>query len=130
MSKTLTVGELREFLESFHPDTKITFGASRFRQRPLVFDRLKIRGEGLLVLELSELDDSKKKEVIVPSTTELDERETAGDLSRELAGWPDSMRLQFNNTLEGAPLELRSLSNLVGINLEQPREPNWKVRSD
>ena len=55
-ARLLTVGTLRRFLEKQPPDTEITFGASKSRQRPLIFFRFKIRGPNLLQIELNELD--------------------------------------------------------------------------
>lgn len=124
MSKTLTVGELKEFLKTVPPETEITFGSSKFRKRPLVFYRFKMRGDRLLQIELNEIDKSW------PPTSEIDERKTAHCFLEQLEGWPDGSLITFGSSLDASPLEFRSLSKLVAINLEQNQTPEWGVAGD
>ena len=50
----ITLGELRQLLAGYPDDMVITFGATR-EAVPLVFYRVKQRGEKLLQIELNEL---------------------------------------------------------------------------
>lgn len=120
----LTVGQLRRFLENVAPDSEITFGASKFRKRPLIFYRFKSRGENLLQIELNEIDQDWEP------TSEIDCRPVACDFLRQLEGWKDDDEITFGSSLDAVPLEFRSLSNVVAINLEQNQEPEWKIQGD
>lgn len=120
----LTVGELRRFLEKVDRDTEITFGASKFRRRPLIFYRFKERGEKLLQIELNEIDQNMEP------TSEIDCRPEVGDFLEQLKIWKDDYEITFGSSLDAVPLEFRSLANVVAINLEQNQEPEWKVQGD
>jgi hypothetical protein len=120
----LTVGQLRRFLENVVPDSEITFGASKFRKRPLIFYRFKSRGENLLQIELNEIDQNWEP------TSEIDCRPVVRDFLRQLEEWKDDDEITFGSSLDAVPLEFRSLSNVVAINLEQNQEPEWKVQGD
>jgi hypothetical protein len=50
----ITVGELKERLQGYPDDTEITFGATRAAV-PLVFFRVKTRGDDLVQIELNEV---------------------------------------------------------------------------
>jgi len=52
--RQITVGELKEHLAGYSDDTEITFG-STMQAIPLVFYRVKIRGDKLIQIELNEL---------------------------------------------------------------------------
>jgi hypothetical protein len=120
----LTVGELRRFLKTVAPETEITFGASKYRKRPLVFYRFKTRGEKLLQIELNEIDQSAEP------ISEIDCRPTAGDFLGQLKIWEDDWEIYFGSSLDAVPLEFRSLTKTVAINLEQTNKPEWKVEGD
>ncbi len=124
MGKKLTVGELRAFLRTIPPETEITFGSSKYRKRPLVFSRFRRRGDNLLQIELSEIDQSREP------ASEMDERKSAGYFLDQLQPWGDGAVITFGSSIDAVPLEFHSLSILVGVNLEQPREPRWRVEGD
>jgi len=50
----ITLGDLRRHLREFDDDTEVTFGATRAAV-PLVFCRVKRRGDRLVQIELDEL---------------------------------------------------------------------------
>ena len=54
----ITVGELREQLSGYSDDTEITFGCT-LDAVPLIFYRVKTRGEKLVQIELNELHDEE-----------------------------------------------------------------------
>lgn len=54
----ITVGELREQLSGYSEDTEITFGCT-LDAVPLIFYRVKTRGEKLVQIELNELRDEE-----------------------------------------------------------------------
>lgn len=123
-SEVLTVGKLRKFLEIVDPDTEITFGASKFRKRPLIFYRFKSRGEKLLQIELNEIDQNFEP------TAEIDCRPIAKEFLSQLSVWEDDWEIIFGSSLDAVPLEFRSINLAVAINLEQNQEPNWVVEGD
>ncbi len=53
--QTLTVGMLKEYLNGYADDTEITFGSTT-QGVPLIFYRLKTRGDNLVQIELNELN--------------------------------------------------------------------------
>ena len=55
----ITVGELKEQLRLYSDDTEITFG-NTLEAVPLVFYRVKTRGDKLVQIELNELRDENK----------------------------------------------------------------------
>ncbi len=115
-SKTLTVGQLRKFLETVDRENEITFGSTKYSQRPLIFYRFKQRGEKLLQIELNELEDESDQ------TSEIDHRKTVGDFLDYFNGpGPniDDWQIEFGSSLDGVVLEFRSIKNAVAINLEQ-----------
>ncbi len=122
--KFLTVGKLRNFLENIAPETEITFGASKYRKRPLVFYRFKKRGEKLLQVELNEIDQNNEP------MSEIDRRENVSSFLRQLSNIDDDVAIDFGSSLDAVPLEFRSITNVVAINLEQNEEPKWKVKDD
>lgn len=119
--KQLTVGELRQFLEGVPPETELTFGSSRFRKRPLIFYRFKNWDDDKVLVCLEELD--KHSEPI----SEIDCRPTAEDFLEQLRFWKDTDFVVFSDTIDAVPLEFRSLSNVVSINLEQNEEPQFII---
>ena len=120
----LTAGKLKAFLQKVAPDTEITFGSSKYRKRPLIFYRFKTRGEKLLQIELNEIDQSSEP------ASEIDCRPIVRDFLRQLNVWEDDYEIIFGSSLEAVPLEFRSITNVVAINLEQNEEPEWKVEGD
>lgn len=120
----LTVGELKRFLKAVAPETEITFGSSKYRKRPLVFNRFKTRGEKLLQIELNEIDQSSEP------MSEIDSRPTAEYFLDQLKIWENDWEIYFGSSLDAVPLEFRSLTKIVAINLEQTNEPEWKVEGD
>lgn len=52
----ITVGELKEKLQGYPDDTEITFG-STVAAVPLIFYRVKSRGDGLVQIELNEASE-------------------------------------------------------------------------
>ncbi len=125
MSESLTVGKLCNFLSKVPPDTEITFGSSKYRMRPLVFYRFKMRGDDLLQIELNEIDGN-----FFGPISEIDSRPTAERFLEFLTKLPADVEITFGASLDAVPLEFRDLSIVVGINLEQTVEPKWKVRGD
>jgi len=122
--EVLTVGELKEFLQGVPPETEITFGSSKYCRRPLIFNRFKKSGDKLLLIELIEIDKT------LEPLSEIDARPTAKDFLKQLWEIPDNTKITFGAGLDAVPFEFRSITNLVGINLEQTQEPNWVVRDD
>lgn len=55
-ARQMTVGELLDLLDGYPRHYKITFG-STLDGSPLVFNRVKQRGESLIQIELTELPD-------------------------------------------------------------------------
>ena len=55
----ITVGDLREQLSGYSDDTEITFGCT-LDAIPLIFYRVKTRGEKLVQIELNELRDEEE----------------------------------------------------------------------
>lgn len=55
----ITVGDLREQLSGYSDDTEITFGCT-LDAVPLIFYRVKTRGEKLVQIELNELRDEEE----------------------------------------------------------------------
>ena len=123
-SETLTVGNLRKFLESVDPESEITFGASKFRKRPLIFYRFKTRGDKLLQIELNEIDQNFEP------ISEIDCRPIVKDFLKQLLTWEDDYEVIFGSSLDAVPLEFRSIGMAVAINLEQNQEPNWIIEGD
>jgi hypothetical protein len=122
--KRPTAGELKKFLRNVDPDTEITFGASKYRKRPLIFYRFKQRGERLLCIELEELDQDSEP------ASEIDCRLTVGEFLERLAPWEDDFEIDFGSSMDAVPLEFREIKTVVAINLEQIQAPNWKVEGD
>lgn len=56
----ITVGDLRRQLTGYSDDTEITFGCT-LDAVPLIFYRVKTRGDKLVQIELNELQDKQKK---------------------------------------------------------------------
>lgn len=54
----ITVGELLGQLRNYSPDTEITFGCTR-DAIPLIFYRVKTRGDKLVQIELNELHEDE-----------------------------------------------------------------------
>lgn len=121
MMAKLTVGELRKKLESCPPETQITFGSSKYSMRPLIFYRVKQRGENYLQIELNELDEK-----IHDPVAECTCREIVRDFLDKLKLWPDECEISFGATMDAAALEFTGFSNVLGINLDQPAEPTYK----
>lgn len=124
MGNELTVGKLRELLNKFSSDIEITFGSSKYRQRPLIFYRFKQRGEDILQIELNELDDNIREPI-----SEYECRKTVGYFLEQLAGWGDHFFISFGSTIDASSLKFTEIIPLVGINLDQPEKPKWKVRT-
>jgi hypothetical protein len=124
--KKLTVGKLREFLADCDRDMAVTFGASRFRKRPFVFYRFKVRGEKLLQFELNELDQN------TDSISEWETRITVGRILDEFdrLGYTNDCEITIGGSLDAAPTVLHSIKKVVAFNLAQPEEPQWKVEGD
>jgi predicted secreted hydrolase len=122
----LTVGELRDFLASCEPDTPITFGASTFRKRPLIFFRFHEVGEKLLHCCVNELDNASD------NVAECECRITAGWVLRELAGarYTNDWEITFGSSMDAVPLEFAGLQKAVAIDLIQTQEPEWRVLGD
>jgi hypothetical protein len=120
-SPQLTVGKLRSFLQSQPADAVITFGSSRWRKRPLVFFRLKLRGATLLQIELNEveLDDE---------ADEIDRRLSVGLFLDLLKGYDAGYAITFGSSLDAVPLEFRDMTSAVAINLEQTQQPKYFVQ--
>ena len=112
-NKILTVGELRVFLKGENPKKEITFGSSKYTRRPLIFNRTKSKGEKLLYIELSEIDESYEPEL------EIDNRISVEELLHHLGLYEDDWEITFGSSLDGIPLEFRNITNVVSINLEQ-----------
>lgn len=123
-TNVLTVRKLKEFLEGVDPEAEITFGSSKYRKRPLIFYRFKMRGEKLLQIELNEIDQNFKP------TSEIDCRPMVKDFLSQLEGWEHDCEICFGSSLDAVPLEFRSLKCVVAINLEQNEEPQWKIEGD
>jgi hypothetical protein len=122
MGNELTVGKLREQLNRYPFDVEITFGSSKYRQRPLVFYRFKQRGEDILQIELNELEEDVSEPV-----SEHECRKTVGYFLEQLSGWDDHFFISFGATIDASPLKFTEITPLVGINLDQPEKPEWKV---
>lgn len=122
--KVLTVGELRKFLENQSFDTEITFGSSKYRKRPLIFYRFKKRGDNLLQIELNEIDNQSEP------ISEIDCRKTVGEFLRQLTIYEDHFEITFGSNLDAVPLEYRNIEIVVGINLEQNEDPQYRVEGD
>lgn len=120
----ITVRELREFLENVDPETEITFGSSKYSKRPLIFYRFKTKGPKLLLIELNELDQN------FDPVSEIDCRPTVSDFLKQLGREIDDWEVFFGSSMDAVPLEFRSITNVVSINLEQNQEPEWKVQGD
>ncbi len=120
----LTVGELMTFLQTCDPEMKVTFGASKYRKRPLVFYRFKMRGPKLLQIELSELDKASEP------TSECEERITVSEILNTLVHYPDDTLIHFGSSIDAVPLEFSNLEKIVAINLIQTQEPKWVVGDD
>jgi hypothetical protein len=122
----LTVGELRDFLASCEPDTPITFGASTFRKRPLIFYRFHEVGEKLLHCCVNELDNASD------NVAECECRITAGRMLRMLEGpeYTNDWEITFGSSMDAVPLEFVGLQKAVAINLIQTEQPKWVVSED
>jgi hypothetical protein len=59
--RRITVGDLRKELASYSDDTEITFGCT-LDAVPLIFYRVKARGDKLVQIELNELTDEVSDE--------------------------------------------------------------------
>lgn len=59
----ITVGQLMEYLSGYPSDTEITFGAT-IEAVPLIFYRVKKRGDDLVQIELNEVEPEKKKWIL------------------------------------------------------------------
>ena len=115
-SKIMTVGQFRKILGTFDRDNEVTFGSTKYTQRPLIFYRFKQRGENLLQIELNELEDEKSPEA------EIDNRKTVGFFLDYFNGpGPniDNWEIEFGASMDGVSLDFRSIKNAVAINLEQ-----------
>lgn len=119
-----TVGKLKEILKNVDQNSEITFGSSKFTKRPLIFNRFKTKGEKLLLIELSELDD-----VFEPSS-ENEHRPIVKHFLDSLSTWDDDYIITFGSTMDAVPLEFKDVSNVVGINLEQTKEPQWRISNN
>ena len=113
----LTVGELRHFLQNEDPEKEITFGSSKYRMRPLIFYRFKEVEHNHLQIELSEIDPNYHP------MAEIDNRRTVSYFLEQLQDRQDETKISFGQTLDGVPLEFRSIQNAVAINLEQTATP-------
>ncbi|MGE0269473.1 MAG: hypothetical protein AB7S78_13570 [Candidatus Omnitrophota bacterium] len=66
----ITIGRLREDLQGYSDDTEITFGSTR-EAVPLIFYRVKRRGDGLVQIELNEVDPEHKRWILRQGGDEL-----------------------------------------------------------
>lgn len=120
MDSLNTVAEFVELLEKHPHHLPITFGSSKYRKRPLVFYRTKLRGKRHIDIELSELDDSDTP------NCEHERRITVGNLIEKLSQCHD-YELTFSGCLDASPLEFVGMEQALSINLDQPQKPEWRV---
>ena len=123
MGEPMLVQELISVLAQYPDDMLITFGSTKYRKRPLIFYRTKIRGEKHLSIELNELDGSD------PDMTEWSRRITVGDLIRNLSGCED-WEVSFTGAVDGSPIVLDKIVPVIAIDLDQPTPPNFRVIED
>lgn len=124
MKDRILVGDLINELAKYPNEMPITFGASKYRKRPLVFHRTKIRGEKLICIELGEFDRGSV------ATVEWSWRITVGDLIRDLEGCGDDWKVDFGCSADGCPLVFNKLHQVLAIDLDQPEEPKYKFSDD
>lgn len=117
----VTVGQIKHFLASVNPKSHITFGSSKYSQRPLIFYRFKRRGDNLLQIELNELDNTDD------AVSEFECRETVEYFLKQLNDCLDNWEFTFGATIDASPLEFDSIENVVAINLAQTEEPEWQT---
>ncbi len=121
-SQPLTVGALRKILRAYPADTKVTFGASKYRMRPLIFYRTKERDEKLLQVELNELDSNCEP------ASEHECRITVQELLDHMKLWGDDVEITFGSSMDAVALEFTAARTVLAIDLAQPGTPHYKVR--
>lgn len=116
----ITVGEFAEQLRGYAPETKVTFGSSTYSHCPLIFERFKRYGKDVLLIELSEIDESHG-----PSPEHL-HRITVGDIREHLSAYRSSDKIDFGTTIDGIALELTSVTKVVSLNFQQSEPPEGR----
>ncbi len=118
MGKNLTVKKLKTFLGSVAPETKITFGSSRYSMKPLIFNKVEFEDNRILYIHLIELDDMNG-DAIPQSEHEL--RITASFLLDLIKQYPDIAVVSFGSTMSDAMhLNFNEISSVIAIDLVQP----------
>ena len=107
-----TAGEFKKYLSPLLDDMEITFGSSKFTKRPLVFYRCKVRGDNIIQIELSELDDKDQEQEYINRKTIKFFREYFQDVS-------DTTEIVFSYTSDTKELFLESISFALSLNFEQ-----------
>jgi len=122
--KRILVSELLSKLAEYPEEMPITFGASKYRKRPLIFNRTKKRGEKLICIEVVELDAGTLRK------PEWNFRITVGDLIRHLSNCGPDWEIDFGCSTDAVPLVFEKLQPILSIDLDQPTEPKWRVIED
>lgn len=108
----ITAGDLKKYFAPFPDSMEINFGSSKFSKRPLIFYRCKVRGENLIQIELSELDDEE-------DDPEYLNRRTIGFFREYFQDIPDTTDVIFGSTIDGKKLILDSISTVLTFNFDQ-----------
>ena len=108
----ITVGDLKKYYAPLPDDMEITFGSSKFSKRPLVLYRCKVRGDNLIQIELSELDDEEED-------PEYLNRKTIGYFREYFQDTPDTTEILFGSTIDGKELILNSINTVLSFNFDQ-----------
>lgn len=125
MQPLITVGAFRKELLAVPSDTEITFGSSRFRKLPLVFNTVEPSGENCYHIELSELEPDNI------SAHEPITRFTAGEILKQLEPLPDAYELGFGCDVEGNILQYKATKTVLSVVLDSDTDnrTHWRAKS-
>jgi hypothetical protein len=105
-----TVGDFKKALELKDDSLEVSFGSSKKSKRPLIFYRLKIRGDNILGFELTELSDEDEQ-------PESFSRKTVKYYKEILANYPDETNIVFSNTRELEERYVFKISEIIMFDL-------------
>lgn len=121
----MTIGDFRELLKQFPHNYVITFGSSSFTRRPLVYNRIKPYGNGVVFFELTEISCNPRLEhdaYGIPEP-EHEQRITVARLLEDMRNIPDKTIIEFGGTTDCAPLKFKNMEAAVAINFIQEGPP-------